>query len=104
MAIPRCLVFYAIQNIPTLMFVPAGGKQLGGHTKQEPTFERPPRIFLNLLTARAALRAYLSGKWYEHHSVNYFGEYDSDGPEPKKGTQRDKNDFRIVTLQCKVKY
>lgn len=93
---------YAIQQISTLLLVPAGGKHLRGHTHQEPCADRPPRIFASQSTAKRALKSYAQGRWVDGYSNTMDGpEYD--GPEPKKGTARDARDFRLVILDCKLR-
>jgi hypothetical protein len=96
------MILYAIQQISTLKMIPAGGKHLGGHTKQEPKNSRPPRTFITLQSAKRALACYIAGRWNNTGHYDYFGEYEDYGPEPSKGTKRDRLDFRIIILNCRV--
>ena len=94
---------WAIKQISTGLFLPAGGKGLGGHTKQEPCSDRAPRIFTLERVAASAMRAYVAGQWREWNGINsYSGEWEYDGPEPARGTQRDKDDFTVVPITLKV--
>ncbi len=94
--------FYAIRQKSTQFFLPAGGKGMRGHTHQEPSATRPPRLFVDSKSAARALLCYLQGKWVESTYYDYEGTPDSSGPEPKKHTTRDHNDFELVKLQLTV--
>lgn len=91
--------FYVIQHVPTGWFLPAGGKGLGGHTKQQPSDTRPPRLFATETAVRAAYVAYVAGEWRETFSTDFdSGHRESDGPSPKRGTQRKAADYKIRRL------
>jgi hypothetical protein len=95
------LNFFVIRQSSTGLLLPPGGKGFGGHTKQEPSADRPPRMFISEKVAKSAMKAYIRGRWKETYSTSWEGEPDYDGPEPKKGTERDPKDFevRMVTLE-----
>ncbi len=94
--------FYAIRQKSTQFFVPVGGKGKCGHTHQEPSATRPPRLFTDPSLAARALKCYIRGKWVESIYYDYEGTPHSAGPEPKKHTARDPNDFELVKLQLTV--
>lgn len=95
--------YYAIKHKPTGFMLPAGGKGLKGHTHQEPSEIRPPRLFVSFVYAKRALSAYVDGKWYDVSTgPDHNGEYDYTGPEPKKNTKRNSEDFEIVNVELMV--
>ena len=68
--------YYAIQQVSTGLFLPAGGKGLGGHTRQVPTDTRPPRLFMKRRYAVRAMQMWCEGQYYERSYASYFGESD----------------------------
>lgn len=95
--------FCAIRHIPTGYLVPAGGKGLGGHTKQSPSPTRPPRLSETRASAKRALSAYLKGEWKDfYRSTGEWGEPEWDGTGPARGTERKAADFDTVLVELKV--
>jgi hypothetical protein len=95
------MIFYAIQQESTGLFLPNGGKGVRGHTHQIPTDKKPPRLFSRKRDASLALRCWLEGKWTELSTYNYYGEYDVEGPAPRETPNRPK-DLKVVSLFMEV--
>ena len=92
------MTFYVIRHKPTMMFLPAGGKGLRGHTHQEPTDKRPPRLFTTSRDAKKALTFYCDGKWKElSYQSGSDGEWDYD-LSPIPNSKRNKDDYEIVEV------
>lgn len=89
---PTPMTFFAIQQISTGLFLPAGGKGLRGHTAQRPTADRPPRLFMKEHVARRAMDAWCCGRWYEW-GVDF-------GCNVVAG--RDEGDMRVVTVNLQT--
>ena len=99
---PADAPFYAIRHIPSGFLLPAGGKGRRGHTKQDPSATRPPRLFTEMAFAARALKCYVQGKWKDRATQGYDGEWDYGGPEPMKGTERQAKDFDVVEVWLRI--
>lgn len=93
------MIYYAIEHITTGNLLPPGGKSLRGHTHQEATSSRPPRLFKDKKIANRAMKAYVQGKWKNSYNTNYDGESDYSGPEPDWRTKRSPEEYKVVKIQ-----
>lgn len=68
---------YAVRHKPSGLFIPRleTGKRRGG-SHLEPSAEREARLFFNQISARAFLSNWLRGKFENHSSQNWDGDYD----------------------------
>lgn len=86
------ITVYGIRQKSTGYFMPSGRKR--GFSRDEPTANCVPRLFLKRTAAHLALRAWLQGVWEE--TYNYDGE--PDGFDVKHVSGRSADDMEIVQL------
>lgn len=99
----RSITFYVIRQKATGFLLPAGGKGLGGHTKQEPSGVLPPRLFEKEKFAKAALKCWLAGRWFDSYSKDWETGYsECDGPEPRKVETRIPGDMEVVPCELRM--
>ena len=95
------MIFYAIQHTTTGNLLPPGGKGQGGHTRQEATSARPPRLFIKEQYAQRALSCYVKGRWKEFVTNDRNGECDV-YTDVIPRTERKKDEFKIVKVELRV--
>lgn len=87
---------FAIRQKSTGFFMPASSKKRG-YSRDEPTADCVPRLFLKEVAAKAALRMWLQGEWsyelVEHEAGDYGQELEV---RPVEG--RNADDMEIVEL------
>jgi hypothetical protein len=90
---------FAIRVFGTTKYLPMR-KKSRGFSYDEPTDEKPPRLFYTKRSAQNALTAWLQGVW-ENHTVTsgYYGEDVDVYPEPKKVEGRQREMMEIVKFQ-----
>lgn len=99
-AISAC--YYAIRHMPTgaLMSLSEDGFPRGS-SHWDPEVEhlrcRVPRLFLSERSARAALRAWLAGRWLAVEGRNYWEHGEIYRPEPDPARRAE--DMRIVAFR-----
>jgi hypothetical protein len=90
--------YYAIQYKPTGAFLPNRHTWKDslerGFTHDEPTFDRPPRLFTDPVSANKALRAWLKGKW---EGGRYY-----ESPTPIPVPSRVASDMEVVPVRVMI--
>jgi hypothetical protein len=88
---------WAIRQKSTGYFMPASSKKRG-YSRDEPTPDCVPRLFLKYTAARAALRMWLMGTWSTEFHADAFGEAERYYVDATPVEGRNADDMEVVKL------
>lgn len=96
-------MFFAVKHKPTGYFLPmrAAGRARG-YTNDEPTAERPPRLFTSARGAKLALAQWLQGPLSVSHYQDHSGEWNEDWSRGKHNRKADEMAIVEITISEKL--
>lgn len=101
--------FFAIKHLPSGGFLPARGTgkrgDTRGYTHDEPSTEKPPRLFTSERSAKLALGQWLAGPLVVRLVSTWAGidGYDEREDWTRRPHSRDAKDMRVVEIEVREK-